>query len=430
MNPVGFNFFGHVSGDFGLGAAARATLEWLLAAQQPVCVREISTGDHRTGQVRRFDSLLTRRPWGLPFAANLFHLNPPQWNHCLAREWLLLPIEQRMNLMVPFWELPSLPPSWRNVLSTMDLVLAPTRFVQTIVENNVPAARCLLFPITPPMPEPARPERARLGLPEPALVFLAAFDAASDIHRKNPWAAIEAFQAAFTQQEAVCLVVKLNNANLCPDVYPQLERLRQVAKSDHRIRLFDQHLARPDLTCLFASCDVLVSLHRAEGLGLILMEMMSLGKPVIATAWSGNMDFTTLDNACLVDYDMVPVRATHTAYQQEMTRAAPMWADPRVATAATWMRRLFAAPELRARLGEQAAQDMRERAGTNRADILREIQRQLASPEVQASHPLRSRRLFQCRIKSLARLASSPQALLRQFPSVARRALTHLPRWT
>jgi glycosyltransferase involved in cell wall biosynthesis len=428
--PNGFNFFGHVSGDFGLAVAARSTLGWLLAAHQPLCLRDVSTGDHRTGQDHRYDFLRTRRPWGLPFDANLFHINPPEMDLCLAREWLLLPVERRMNLMVPFWELPSLPPLWCNVLAAMDLVLAPTRFVQTIVDTNIPSARSLHFPITIPMPQDPRPDRARFGLPEHGLVFLSAFDAASDIQRKNPWAAIEAFQAAFTEQENVHLVIKLTNSNLCFDLRPELDRLRRVVDTDPRVRLYDQHFARPDLTSFYASCDVLISLHRTEGLGLILMEMMSLGKPVIATAWSGNMDFTNLDNACLVDYDMVLVRATHTVYQQETTRAAPMWADPRVATAATWMRRLYAEPRLRARLGGQAAQDMQRRAEANRAGLLQEIQRQLASPEVQASHHLRSRQLFQRRIESVARLATSPRALLRQFRSVAGRAMAHRPRQT
>jgi glycosyltransferase involved in cell wall biosynthesis len=423
-HPYGFNFFAHIGGNFGLAVAARSTLAWLLSQRQLVCVRDASTGDERFRQDHTYDALVTHRPWGLPYGVNLFHLNPPQLDLCLALEWQFLPIEWRMNVAVPFWELPSLPPLWRGMLAAMDLVLAPTRFVQEIVESNIPGARTLHFPIVIPKPAPAQPARARFGLPEQGLVFLSAFDVASDIHRKNPWAAIEAFQRAFTAQERVHLVVKLSNSGSVPEAQPLVERLRQVAASDRRVVLIDQHLPQPDLYCLYASCDVLVSLHRAEGLGLIPMEMMSLGKPVIATAWSGSMDFTNPDNSCLVDYDMVPVQGACAAYQQESARATVLWADPRMETAVAWMRRLQAEPDLRARIGQQAAQDMQHRAEADRSGTLADIRRVLFSPETQAGHPARARWLFQHRVERLARsFCHSPMGFLRRGGDMLRKAV-------
>ena len=417
---VGFNFFGHVSGNFGLAVAARSTLAWLLSQRQSVYLRDVNTGDGRSGQNHAYDGLMTSRLWGLPLGANLFHLNPPEMDLHLPQEWRFLPVERRMNLMVPFWELPTLPPLWCDVLGAMDLVLAPTRFVQSIIDSNVSGAQTLHFPIIIPIPTSARPNRARFGLPEHGLVFLSAFDVASDLHRKNPWAAIEAFQAAFVEQEPVHLVVKLNNSNLWPHVQPLLDRLRQTATDDRRVVLIDEHLPQADLFSLYASCDVFVSLHRAEGLGLILMEMMSLGKPVIATAWSGNMDFTNADNACLVDYTMVPVESTHATYQEESARAAPRWADPHVTTAAAWMRRLHAEPALRARIGQQAAETMRRRSESDRSGIVEEIQRLLTAPETRASHKMRARWLFERRFDGLARsFQRSPRAFLEQLRAMA-----------
>jgi hypothetical protein len=416
---VGFNFFGHVSGNFGLAVAARSTLAWLLSQRQPVYVRDVNTGDGRSGQHHTYDRLLTSRLWGLPLGANLFHLNPPELDLHLPQEWRFLPVERRMNLMVPFWELPNLPPLWCDVLGAMDLVLAPTHFVQTVVESNIPGAQTLHFPIVIPMATEARPDRARYGLPERGLVFLSAFDVASDLHRKNPWAAIEAFQAAFVAQEPVRLVVKLNNSTLWSHVQPLLDRLRQTAMDDRRVVLVDEHLSQIDLFSLYASCDVFVSLHRAEGLGLILMEMMSLGKPVIATAYSGNMDFTSQENACLVDYDMVPVESTHTSYQEESARSATLWADPRVATAVAWMRRLYAEPALRTRIGRQAAETMQRRIDSDRSGILDEIQRRLTAPETRASHKSRTRWLFKRRFEGLARsFQRSPRAFMQEIRAI------------
>jgi glycosyltransferase involved in cell wall biosynthesis len=423
--PFGFNFFAHIGGNFGLAVAARSTLAWLLAQRQSVCLRDANTGYPHFRQDHTYDALRTHRLWGLPYGVNLFHLNAPELDRFLALEWLLLPIERRMNVIVPFWELPSLPPLWRKVLAAMDLVLAPTRFVQTIVETNLPGLRTLHFPIVTPKPTPAQPDRARFGLPEQGLIFLSAFDVASDMHRKNPWGAIEAFQAAFGAQEAVHLVIKLNNSGLVPEARPHLSRLRQLVAADRRVVLIDQHLSQPDLFSLYASCDVFVSLHRSEGLGLILMEMMALGKPVIATAWSGNMDFTSLDNACLVDYDMVPVDANLVPYQDESARTGALWAKPRVATAVAWMRRLQAEPALRARVGQQAAQDMQNRVEADRSGTIEDIRRLLGSPEIQASHPARAQRLLRQRIERLAdTIHYSPRTFLRRLGAMAREAAT------
>jgi glycosyltransferase involved in cell wall biosynthesis len=429
LSRPGFNFFGHVTGHFGLGHSARATLAWLLQEGQPVCVRDVVTLDGRSGPIPRFDAHVRRQPWGLPFDVNFFHLNPPEMLRHLALEWQLLPIERRLNVALPFWELPSVPPPWLDLLAAMDLVLAPTRFIQSVLLDNAPGMRCLHFPFVMDLPRSAPTDRGRFGLPEGALVFLSAFDVGSDIERKNPWAAIKAFQVAFAGQEAVRLVIKLTQPRGWSCARAQLEKLRQIIQTDPRLMLIDEHLPRPDLLTLFASCDVLVSLHRAEGLGNILMEMMALGKPVVATAWSGNMDFTTSNNACLVDYDMVPVQAVDLIFRQECARAAPQWAEPRIPSAAAWMRRLHDEPDLRARIGEQAAEDMRQRCASGREGMLDKIKATLFSPEVRAGHQARSRWLYRQRVRGLAQaFRLSPPGFARRIGSVVRDAiLSHEP---
>jgi len=124
--------------------------------------------------------------------------------------------------------------------------------------------------------------------------------------------------------------------------------------------LIDQLLPYADVLSLHASCDVFVSLHRAEGLGLNLMESMSLGKPVICTAWSGNMDFSTEKNSLLVDYQLIPVVHTHQTYDPETLAGEAYWAEPNVEEAAECMQRLASDKALRARLGNQARADMEE----------------------------------------------------------------------
>ena len=104
------------------------------------------------------------------------------------------------------------------------------------------------------------------------------------------------------------------------------------------------------------ACDVFVSLHRSEGFGLAVAEAMYLGKPVISTDWSATAEFVNEQNGCPVAVDLIELTETHGPYEK-----GQIWADPRVPAAADAMRRLAADPELRARLGAQAARDIRAR---------------------------------------------------------------------
>ena len=126
---------------------------------------------------------------------------------------------------------------------------------------------------------------------------------------------------------------------------------------------------------LYKSCDVYVSLHRAEGLGLGMAEAMSLGLPVIATAWSGNMTFMDHVNSCPVRYRLAPVLDT-AVYRTTQLEDTTMWAEPEVEDAAHWMKRLFDDPALRLELGDCAQASMRrynEEAATGK--FLRELRR-------------------------------------------------------
>src|SRR5262249_38782466 len=102
--------------------------------------------------------------------------------------------------------------------------------------------------------------------------------------------------------------------------------------------------------------DVLVSLHRAEGFGLTPAEAMALGTPVVATGWSGVMDFMDADSAILVPSTPTPVKDPQGIYP-----AGQSWAEPDVAAAAAGLRGLRDAPDLRRALAGAGRARVRER---------------------------------------------------------------------
>jgi glycosyltransferase involved in cell wall biosynthesis len=174
---------------------------------------------------------------------------------------------------------------------------------------------------------------------EEPLVFLTMADIRASLDRKNPLGAIAAFQRAFPNERDVTLVVKLNGVQSISNIEGFLVHIR----SDSRIHVISQMLNRPDVDQLFRDAHVFVSLHRAEGFGLPLMEAQSHGLATIATAWSGNLDFTTSETSILIPYHLITTKDEGGVY------GTVTWADPDIGVAAKAMRVFYDDPRELAR---------------------------------------------------------------------------------
>ena len=119
------------------------------------------------------------------------------------------------------------------------------------------------------------------------------------------------------------------------------------------VLIINSYMPREQLHSLLSECQTYISLHRSEGYGLTLAEAMSLGKPVIATAYSGNMDFMNERNSILVPYEMVTVGNDAFPYPEDSH-----WAQPDIDFAANAMRELSSDESIRSRIGEQARIDV------------------------------------------------------------------------
>ena len=83
---------------------------------------------------------------------------------------------------------------------------------------------------------------------------------------------------------------------------------------------------------------------------------MLLGKPVIATAYSGNMDFMTNETALLVPWEYVEVGNDAEGYPSDA-----LWAEPDLTVASSMMRNLFQDREFGLALGARAKRDLQSR---------------------------------------------------------------------
>ena len=232
------------------------------------------------------------------------------------------------------WELENVPDEWVKAAELVDEIWAPTRFVAEAMRARMPRPVYHMLPGVEIGPLETVP-RASIGVPEDHFVFLFMFDLHSQMHRKNPVALFRAFQKAFRKTDRATLLIKTTGG----DIYSaDLAALRETIKGPNII-LFDQMMTRAQAYGLIATSDCFVSLHRSEGFGLGLAEAMLLAKPVIATAYSGNMDFMNGDNSLLVDYEMAEITEDRLIYTR-----GNRWAEPSIEHAASLMRDVFENP--------------------------------------------------------------------------------------
>ena len=248
------------------------------------------------------------------------------------------------------------------------------------------------FPQAVFLPESVKPSRKRWSIPEGVVTFLCSFDPGSDIERKNPRAGIEAFSRAFGDSEDTLLIVRVHSWSDAGPHAEAADSLERIVSGRRNIRLMRDKLTYEEVLSLAATCDVTVSTHRSEGLGLPLMEAMSLGRVALATGWSGNLDFMTPDNSLLIDSRLVPVVPSHPAYESEVSRPGQVWAEADVEHTARLMALVASDSSLRERLGANARADMaRARARAESGATFDELERVLSADA--ASHSGRVRRL-------------------------------------
>lgn len=344
--PFGVNVVGYFRSEVGTGEAARQMVAALDAVEMPV----LPIHGQTIPLSRQGHAYETATPEQAVFPVNLICMNAdmlPEFARQAGAEFF----DDRYSIGVWFWEVERFPERWRDSFSLLEEVWAPTAHIARALAPlaSVPVETVRL-PVAPP-PAAATSSRAALGLPEDRFVFLFSFDYLSVAERKNALGAIAAFATAFDGSEAAELVVKCINSDHAPEYHA---RVRAAVDAHPGVRLIDGYLAPADNAGLLAACDSYVSLHRAEGFGLGMAEAMWHGKPVIATGYSGNLDFMNEGNSLLVEHALVPIGPGFAPYP-----ADGVWAQPSVEHAAEQMRHVFEDREFAARIGRAAAEQIR-----------------------------------------------------------------------
>jgi len=358
----GLNVAGFLTAESGVGEGSRANVRALEKTGTPFALNNISAlsrkGDETYGNLLRKDN---------PYVFNLIHVNPDSFLLFL-REKDIGYLDGRYNIGFWYWELPGFPKEWLYCFRYLNEIWVASDFCRETISKVSPLP-VVKVPPSVVAGKMKDVKRGHFGLKDGDFIFFFMFDFFSHFERKNPMAVLKAFKAAFRPGENVRLVLKCSNSEYNP-------RMRDMLFDEAKglnVRFIDGYLDKEELNTLMSLSDCYVSLHRSEGFGLPMAEAMYLGKPVIATGYSGNIEFMTEDNSFLVRHRLVELERDFGPYKK-----GNVWAEPDIDQAARLMRLVHDDRDLAKRVGEKAASDIRrnlspEATGRRILDRLRQI---------------------------------------------------------
>ena len=364
------NFIGYARAEMGLSEAFRSLVGSIRLMELPFLVRDFNYIIQNQQTNFSINEYMERR---CKYKINCIGIGPdliyrlPIWlDHS---EWL-----KKYNIGYWFWELPTLPAEWAYAEKIVDEIWVNTEFIAQSMRKTSKKVTKIPFGVGFSI-EQLEMSREDFNLPLDKFIILSSFDFNSSIFRKNPKAVIDAYLAAVScGLEDSILVIKSINGDFNNDAYAEL---KQYISQSTNIIWLDGYLDTHSMRSLLAVADCYISLHRAEGLGLGMAESMYLGKPVIATAYSGNLEFMNSENSCLVPFHMIEVGPG-----EYLGWEGQYWADPDIHAAAQYMIKLAQDPDYRSQIAANATTYMRrhhsfEIVGSAASNRLNEIRKDM-----------------------------------------------------
>jgi GT2 family glycosyltransferase len=350
----GVNVIGHFCYPSGLRTSVEAIRDGLNQAGVALSLRDVRTDTSDDPYHADYSALEY-------YQTTILHLQPePFFETAFSRADMFERAPRTYRIAYWYWELDVVPESWRKQWSMVDEVWAASNFVADALRKRLGGRVYTMFPGVQLGKFQPRP-RSYFGLPDNGkFTFAFAFHMTSVMERKNPLGLIQAFRQAFAANEPVALVLKTTFG----DRHPQLMQQLCAAADGANVTIINQVFTRDETLSLINVCDAYISLHRSEGLGLTMAEAMLLGKPVIATRYSGNVDFMDDSNSLLIDCQLVKLAKTIRPYD-----ADGYWAEPSLEHAARVLREVYENQEWAAKLGAKAESDLNKRASTASAGL-------------------------------------------------------------
>lgn len=333
-------YYGYVFDASGYGQAARGYIHALDRAGIKLSV--VNLAANRPRQVR--DALVEAHIGrNLEADAHLFHGIPPQWARHAAG------VKNSIGMTV--WETDAMPAQWQSALRGVREVWLPCDYNVSVFGKALDKA---IFKL----PHALLPNRVEtidahefLDIGAGDFVFYSIFQWQE---RKCPQGLMESFLRAFPVASDAVLILKVNREAAGLAV-KELQQVRRQTGSRARVQIHCEAWTEAQIEALHARGDCYVSLHRGEGWCYPLFEAASRGTPVVATNYSGPLEYLNADAHGLVRHNLCPVRQPYVYYHPRMR-----WAEPDLAHASEQMLRVYQDRESVKAKAAEAARRMQE----------------------------------------------------------------------
>ena len=350
---AGINLIGCIRAEIGLGQSCRLLANELEHTGIPYSIQDFLLDGKLRAEDHSWDHKIRE---DLPYHINLLHIEPMD----LLMAYIRMEPEvwdYRYNIAFWLWELEEFPESWKKSLDLVDEIWTPSAFTSSCI-RRITDKPVYTIPYCVTAETDESYDRSYFHLPETQFLFLVMYDTNSTMERKNPQGAVQAFQKAFSPDDRqVGLVLKMNNPR-----NEDLDQLKASFGEYQNIYYITEIMDKIIVNSLIRCVDVFVSLHRAEGFGLVMAEAMLNGTPCIATNWSSNTEFMNEEVACMVDYTFTVLDKTSPPYEK-----GARWAEPDIDQAAAYMRRLAEDSEYYRILAEKGKAFVKERLSMQQA---------------------------------------------------------------
>jgi glycosyltransferase involved in cell wall biosynthesis len=350
INNKSISLVGHPYAPIGMGEHIRCSYRALRSvAMKPFLTDIYKLAPPGTEELQEFSGACTDQPSDI----NIFHINGDEVEQSLAH---LSSNNHRggYNIIYPAWELARYPEEWAVHLDGFDEIWAPSQFIKESIDVACDKP-VIHMPLACEVMLSSLLSRRYFDIPEADYVFLFFFDVRSYVTRKNPHGVIEAFHRLLESKpySKTRLILKVNGAEKAPEVMQELNaNLKGIANN---VTILGQLMSDNEVKNLVRCCDCFISLHRSEGYGRGIAEAMTLGKPVIATGFSGNMDFMNQEVSFPVKYSLIPLISGEYPYYENQ-----VWADPDIEDATNYMVNLIDSPRLGRAVGNKAYLHMKK----------------------------------------------------------------------
>jgi len=322
----GVNVIGFINSEFGLGHTSRCFIDAIQKSEIPMNIIEKKLNNKSNSNYWKTSNKCE-------YSVNIHSYNPSTENSNFKELF-----KNRYNIGIWFFELETLPENWKKLSENYNEIWATTSFLEDVFKKELPGKK--IRRINHPLPSVSKLDKneskSYFEIDPDEFVCLFIFDFHSDIYRKNPLAVIETFQKTF-KNEKVRLIIKSHSGTT-----EQVNIINQRIKSDSRITHYSENWPSKDINILMNACDVYISLHRSEGLGLTLLESIALEKPTLCTNYSGNLDFCRPEWSELVDYEMIEIDKNSDYFKHYgMQNKSVRWANPKVDDAVIKLRKIY-----------------------------------------------------------------------------------------